>query len=342
MRATAIEPAWAVPGARVTLRGDNLPRLPDAPPEVIVGKSPARVVSAARDTIEFTVPDDCEGGTQAVRLPASGLTATLEVGRVLTTGVHQVDDPAFDDDGRLYATQSGGRDTKVTVPLYRIGRDGVREPIAVEVGNPTSLAFGPDGSLYVSSRFDGVVYRLGSGDRVERFASELGVPTGLAFRGDGTLFVGDRSGSVFKISPDRHVETFATLPASVAAYHLAFGPDDALYVTAPTLATHDGIHRIAPDGTVGPPIGWFGRPQGLAFERGGLLYIADALAGAAGVYSLDVRRAGAAPQFLVSTPAVVGLAFDPAGGLIVASNDTIWRLDLDLHPWRTPRSRQPV
>ena len=55
----------------------------------------------------------------------------LDVARVLTTGVHQVDSPAFDRTGRLYVTHSGGRDTKVPVPLYRVSADGAREPLAV-------------------------------------------------------------------------------------------------------------------------------------------------------------------------------------------------------------------
>ena len=37
----------------------------------------------------------------------------------------------------------------------------------------------------------------------------------------GALFVGDRSGSIFRVSPDRQIETFAQLPASVAALALA-------------------------------------------------------------------------------------------------------------------------
>src|SRR5262245_57846643 len=148
---------------------------------------------------------------------------------MLTSGVHQVDSPAFDRKGRLYLTHSGSRDTKVAVPLYRVDHQGVREPIAVEIGNPTSLALGPDDAMYVSSRFEGHVYRLLADDRTEIYATELGVPTGIAFGSDGSLYVGDRSGSILRVAADRQVEVFATLPASVAAFHLAFGPDEALY-----------------------------------------------------------------------------------------------------------------
>ena len=146
-----------------------------------------------------------------------GETAYLEVARVLATGIHQVDSPAFDAEGRLYVTQSGGRETKVPVPLYRIAPDGTREPLSVEIANPTSMALGPDGALYISSRFEGHVYRLVD-DRAEIYATELGVPTGLAFGPDGSLFVGDRSGSILRVNTSREVENCATLPGSVAAF----------------------------------------------------------------------------------------------------------------------------
>ena len=136
---------------------------------------------------------------------------------------------------------------------------GVKEMLSLDIGNPTSMAVGPDGLVYVSSRFDGHVYRLTSEDRVERYASELGVATGLAFSPDGDLFVGDRSGTIFRVRPDRQVETYATLPASVAAFHLVFGPDQCLYVTAPTLATHDALYRVTPERLVDPVVETFGQ-----------------------------------------------------------------------------------
>jgi sugar lactone lactonase YvrE len=205
--------------------------------------------------------------------------------------------------------------------------------VPVEIANPTSLALGPDGAMYVSSRFEGTVYRLTTDDQVETYATELGVPTGLAFSRDGWLYVGDRSGSIFRISPDRQVETFATLPASVAAFHLAFGPDRCLYVSAPTLASRDAVYRITPDRLVDVACEGFGRPQGLAVDSAGRLYVADALAGAAGLYRIDLSGPASGPELVVSAPALIGVALDPEGGMVLASNDAIWRLDVDLKPY---------
>jgi sugar lactone lactonase YvrE len=331
-------PAWAVPGGRVLIEGHNLPLAPEGPPPVRVGLHDAHVTAASREAVRVVIPSAASGGTMAIRVgtEADNTLASVEVARQLATGLHQVDSPAFDGLGRLYVTHSGGRGTKVPVPIYRVSREGTREPVAVEIANPTSLALGPDGAMYVSSRFEGHVYRLDADDRAERYVGELGVPTGLAFAPDGSLFVGDRLGSILRISGSRQVETFATLPPSVAAFHLAFGPDDCLYVSAPTLASHDPVYRITPDRRVDVACDGFGRPQGLAFDRDGMLYVADALAGASGLYRVDVSAGRAVPELVVSAGMLVGVAVDPEGGLVLASNDTIWRLDVDLGPTPTP------
>ena len=118
-------------------------------------------------------------------------------------------------------------------------------------------------------------------------ASELGVACGIAFDPDGTLFVGDRSG--LDPARDGRAERRPSprCPPSVAAFHLAFGPDGWLFVTAPTLGTHDCVYRISPDGAVEVFYDGFGRPQGLAFDETGRLYVVDALAGRGGVYRFD-------------------------------------------------------
>ena len=330
---SALRPRWAVPGAPVSIEGVHLPVPSDGPPHVLVGAADAHVASASHRALRIIVPEDSGGGTLAVRIDElPGETVYLEVARLLASGIHQVDSPVFGRDQRLYCTMSGSRGTKAPVPLYRLGTDGAREPIAVDIANPTSLAVGPDGRLYISSRFDGHVYRLVEDDRAEIYATELGTATGLAFGSDGSLFVGDRSGTILRVSPQRQVETYATIPASVAAFHLAMGPGDTLYVTAPTLATHDALYRISRDRLVDVVHSGLGRPQGLAFDSTGELYVVDALAGAAGLYRIDVRAAHPSPELVVTAPSLVGVAFDPGGGLILASTDTVWRLDCALTP----------
>lgn len=329
-------PLRAVPGARVSIRAAHLVLPIDGLPHVLVGDKDARVVAASPRGVTIIIPADADPGEQIIRIDEMpGVTGRVIVGAVFATDVHQVDSPVFDREGRLYATRSGSRDAKPQVPLFRIAPDGTKTPLEVEIGNPTSLAIGPDGWLYISSRFDGTVYRLnidGTGDGgrgtidVERYVSELGVATGLAFSPAGDLYVGDRSGTIFRVRPDRQVETYATLPASVAAFHLAYGPDDCLYVAAPTLATHDAIYRISPERLVDVVTDKFGRPQGIAFDAHGDFYVVDALAGSAGLFRLDVAADAADPELIVAAPTLIGVAFS-ADAAVLASNDTIWKLD---------------
>lgn len=336
-RALTVAPRRAVPGARVAIHATHLPLPIDGLPHVLVGDKDARVVAASPRGVTITVPNDADAGEQIVRIDEMpGASGRLTVAALLAADVHQVDSPVFDREGRLYATRSGSRDAKPQVPLFRIETDGVKTPLEVEIGNPTSLAIGPDGWLYVSSRFDGNVHRVNIADRtadgrgtpdVERYATELGVATGLAFSPNGDLFVGDRSGTIFRVRPDRQVETYATLPASVAAFHLAFGPDGCLYVAAPTLATHDAIYRISPERLVDVVTDRFGRPQGIAFDANGDCYVVDALAGSAGLFKLDVTADAPEPELVVAAASLVGVAFGPGPVAALASNDTVWKLD---------------
>ena len=114
--------------------------------------------------------------------------------------------------------------------MFRVENNKFRAPFASGITNATSLAFSPDGRLHVSSRFEGVVYSVGDNGTSESVVSDLGVACGLVFSSDGTLYVGDRSGTIFRVSTSGQSEPFATLPASVAAFHLAEGPDGCLYI----------------------------------------------------------------------------------------------------------------
>src|SRR5439155_295577 len=88
------------------------------------------------------------------------------------------------------------------------------------------------------------------------------------------------------VGRDGRANAFASLPASVAAFHLAIGPDGALFATAPTLSSYDAVYRIDPDGTVTVRASGFGRPQGIAFDATGTLHVVEALAGVSGLYRL--------------------------------------------------------
>jgi sugar lactone lactonase YvrE len=319
---TSLEPVRVVEGGRLWLRGDGFPEPESTQDLVTIGGVPARMSFASGDRLAVVVPPGLDGGDTPVKVAwLPGATLYARVGALVATGLHQVDNPAFGADDNLYVTYSGTRGQEATVSIFRVTPAGAREPFVHGLVNPTSMTLGPDGHLYVSSRFEGRVYRVFDDGRYEVAASDLGVACGLAFDAEGALYVGDRSGTVFRIDKRGKTEPFASVPASVAAFHLAMSPDGNLYVSAPTLASYDTIRRIDPSGRVEPLSVPFGRPQGLAFDPGGVLHVVEALAGASGVYAI---RPGHDPELVVTGAGLVGLAFAPNGDMVVASNESVY------------------
>src|SRR5437879_3550771 len=235
LRLNAVQPLWATEGGRVTIHGAGFPVNGARLPEVRIADIPARVVFASPTQLAVLVPAGItEGGPVPIRVEGlAGETALIEVASPFATGLHQVDNPVFDHEGNLYVTYSGTRGQQVPVSIFRVRPNGNRETFSSGIVNPTSMAVDPEGRLYVSSRFEGSVYRVAADGSPEAFANDLGVACGLAFAEDGTLFVGDRSGTIFKVDQAGRAKTFASLPPSLAAFHLAMGPDRALYLTGP-------------------------------------------------------------------------------------------------------------
>lgn len=319
---TSLDPLRVIEGGRLWLRGDGFPQPDSTSNQVSIGGVPARLSFAAPDRLAVIVPPGLDGGQAPVKVVSvPGTTLYARVGTMLATGLHQVDNPVFGKDGALYVTYSGTRGQEAAVSIFRVTTNGAREPFVHGLVNPTSMAVGPDGHLYVSSRFEGRVYRVLEDGRFDVVASDLGVACGLAFGHEGELYVGDRSGTVFRMDRGGHTLTFATVPASVAAFHLAMSPDGTLYVSAPTLATYDSLYAIDRSGTVRPLGVPFGRPQGLAFDAAGALHVVEALAGSSGVYRLYADRN---PELVAAGAGLVGLAFGPAGELIVASSGSVY------------------
>jgi len=326
-RITGVRPLWAVAGGWLTVQGEGFPVEPL--PEVRIGSVPARVLSASSREVKLAVPPSLEGGRTPVRFESvPGETPFVEIGVPLATGLHQVDNPVFDAEGNLFVTFSAARGQQVPVSVFVVRSDGSREPFVTDLPNPTSLAFDHTGRLHVSSRFDGTVYRIGDDGAATPIASDLGVACGIAFDQEDVLFVGDRSGTILRVEDGRAV-AIAMLPPSVAAFHLAFGPDGLLYVTGPTLGTRDSIYRIDKSGAVTTFYEGLGRPQGLAFDEQGRLYVADALAGIGGIYRF--APGGGEPECVLAGGGLIGVAFGPQGSLAVCSGDTVYRLDAGIN-----------
>ena len=134
------------------------------------------------------------------------------------------------------------------------------------------------------------MYKVAPNGTMSSYAEGMGVATGIAFDREENLYVGDRTGTIFKIGRDRQTFVYATLEPSVSAYHLAFSPPGVLYVTGPTTSSYDAVYSIDSHGTLSVFYRGLGRPQGLAFDVEGNLYVAASLGGKRGIVHITPRR----------------------------------------------------
>ena len=242
---------------------------------------------AADDFLIARVPEGAAGGAVRVRMGSiESAPFPMALGVQIADNLHPVGNPAVDAEGNVYVTFSGQRGQKVPVSLYKVTSNHTVKPFITELMNPTGLALDRNGNLFVSCRNDGTVHRVSPDGRSMQWIEGMGIATGIAFDKNGSLYVGDRSGTIFKISPDREIFVFATLEPSISAYHLAFSPAGELFVTGPTTSSFDRVYRISPAGEVSVFFRGLGRPQGLAFDRFGNLYVAASLGGKRGIVRL--------------------------------------------------------
>jgi hypothetical protein len=321
-----VVPAAALPGGEIELTGANLGPIGSALPAVLVDGHSAHVLMSRSSSLAFRVPDQATTGLIEVRNQAgSSNTAPLRVARQLLEGLHPVTNPAVSRSGMIYATISGQRGKQTPVSVVRVSPDGRGTPFVSGILNPTGLAFSPAGDLFVTSRAEGNVYRIDDGGEPSIYAEGMGVATGAAFDAEGNLFVGDRSGTIFKIDPERQIFVHATLEPSPAAYHMAVNAAGTLFVTGPTLSSNDAIWAIEPNGETRPWYRGLGRPQGLALSKEGDVYLAACLRGQRGL--VRVTPKGEA-SLVLSGANLIGLAFSPLGTAILATNEAVYDVDL--------------
>lgn len=319
-----VTPEAAIPGGEFQIRGAGLARAER--PHVTIGDVEAPIVIGSDSYVIVRVPEGASAGELVVAAGNQSSQAwTCDIGVQVADSLYPVGNPAVDSLGNVFVTFSGSRGQKTPVSVFKVDLNDQSRPFVSDIMNATGLAFDREGTLYISSRYDGIVYQATPQGSVSTYVEGMGVATGIAFDGDENLYVGDRSGTVFKISRSRQIYVFATLEPSIAAYHLAFGGDGYLYVSGPTTSSFDAVHRISPAGEVETYYRGLGRPQGLAFDDEGRLYVAASLGGRRGVVRFDHNRN---PELFLSGPGIVGLAFTPAHALMVCTNNALFRVDV--------------
>ncbi len=321
-----VTPPAAIAGGELQIRGKGFAK--SERPRVTIGEIGAPVIIGSDSLVIARVPEGASDGELVVASGnASSESWACDIGVQLAESLHPVSNPAIDSFGNIYTTFSGSRGQKVPVAVYKIDLNFAIKPFINELMNATGLAFDPDGMLYISSRQEGFVYQVTPNGNMSVFVEGMGVATGMAFDEDRNLYVGDRSGTIFKINPERQIFVFATLEPSIAAYHLAFGPDGYLYVAGPTTSSFDAVHRISHHGEVEVYYRGLGRPQGLAFDDEGRLYVASSIRGRKGVVRVYPDKRA---ELFLSGPGIVGLAFSPSRSMVVATTNALYRVDVGI------------
>src|SRR5712691_7492673 len=324
----AVHPSAALPGGEVRIIGSSLRPQELRRPRVRFGEVEGAVVISSDDFMIARVPPGASSGPVIVSAnDAASNPHQIKVAAPIAENLHPVTNPALDAEGNIFVTFSGPRGQKVPVAIYKIDTNYNVKPFLTELMNPTAIAFDHAGQMYVSSRFDGTVYRVAPNGTMSSYAEGMGIATGMAFDRDENLYVGDRSGTIFKIARDRQIFVFATLEASVSAYHLAFGPHRDLFVTGPTTSSFDCVYKVDPQGSVSTFYRGLGRPQGLAFDVQGNLYVAASLSGKRGIVKITPQGKA---SLEVSGQGLVGLAFAPGRAAVLATTNAVHHLSWNL------------
>src|SRR6267143_6129677 len=119
-----------------------------------------------------------------------------------------------------------------------------------------------------------------------------------------------------------------------SAYHLAFSPTGELFVTGPTTSSFDRVFRINQKGEISTFFRGLGRPQGLAFDRKGNLYVTASYAGRRGI--VRIAPDGTA-ELVLGGSGLVGLTLLPGNRAILATSSALFSLDWDVEGLPLPR-----
>jgi len=231
--------------------------------------------------------DGNNGGGFIYKYNPGGVQSIFAAGLSLPRGV------AFDHSGNLFVATNTFDSVSGTlqVSIVKITPGGVQSTFATLSGNlkGQGVRFDGAGNLFVVANdlndpnLTSTIYKFTPGGVQSTFGSVPGQGFGLAFDSAGNLFVtinalyGVDPSEIWKFAPDGTSSVFATNPETVSAWgDLAFDRFGNLFnSTDSDTPTADKILKFTPDGEQSDFATGFTEPRGLAFDRGGNLFVVN-------------------------------------------------------------------
>ena len=174
-----IVPGAAIPGGEITIYGSGFTSRHGARPTVRFGEAEASLTMASNKRLIARVPENSTGSAiRIISAKSESQPFPVALAYQIADNLHPVANPAVDAQGNIYATFSGPRGQRVPVSLYKIGTNYAVKPFVTSLVNPTGLAIGPNGNLFVSCRHDGTIHRVGPDGRAEQWIEGMGIATG--------------------------------------------------------------------------------------------------------------------------------------------------------------------
>jgi sugar lactone lactonase YvrE len=276
---------------------------PGGVPVVLIGKGLSRPVGMAVGSDGLVYVANF-GDNSIVRLTSTGAV------QLFVTGLNRPQGMVADAAGNLFVANSGANN------VVKITPDGLVSVFATGLNDPYALAFDSVGDLLVTNRRDATIARIRSDGSAVAFTRGLTRrPQGMRYDAAGNLYVVGDNG-ISRLSASGSIALVSTV---TDGWGIALGPTSEPYLTRPGAGQ---VVRIGSTGTVQVASG-LASPQGLAFDAGGTLYVAESNAARISAIDGAGQRSTVAESYL---DAPEGVAAAPNGDVYVLNAASIGRL----------------